>query len=522
MPAAGPKDNPGNLPRRYAALEIWVPGGWAAVFAWDDRSWGGDELQQCTNYLCRGRTQGPEPIDPSTKGEHCAGVANQLAPLRPLSWLEMQTRRAAPLGLHSLCGTLGPCQRVSVGRGSHEAAAGRSTFSPGALHRSAGVLPGGMLSSLLHASTEAGGRVTRSLSFRRGGPTPRSAPGESRRALCSVRGRSCDSLSACKHGSAGPAWLPPTARRRRQASCASTRNHFNSHLPSAAQPGRLGSDEEHWSAPRGDAPAAQAAERQPGTPADRPAEQQQQHGFAQQHDEHDSQHGMEGGHDSDLPPAVQAQQPKDQGAAADDAARAAGAAQVQQQQAPTQEQEQPAQPQTAAEQPGERQAGGLAGTVPSPQAEQPAEQQQQQASGTPSAGQQQQQQQQNQRQQAQQQQQEASDTPSAGQQQQQQQQQQPQLRCAVINNVSTHLDVAAGVAWALQVCTGGAMSCISSCRLLSGHCVHGVPTLAVPGCGCMRQVCCWSRVLHSLPGCSPLAICSALPCCALCRRLAAA
>ncbi|PRW45613.1 rab s geranylgeranyltransferase component A 2 [Chlorella sorokiniana] len=227
--------------------------------------------------------------------------------------------------------------------------------------------------------------------------------------------------------------------------------------------GRLGNDEEHWSVPQPDVLAEQVAQLRPGGLADVPAEQRQP-GAAQHHgadqmdrdvDEYEQQfEGAAAQQGVALPSAGEAPQQDEQPAHTAAAAQAEGDVQQQdqvQQQQQAAEPEQPGEQQQPEQQPPEQQATGPAAGAQAHQEQQPANLQQQDegTDGTVQAQQQAQQaqpppqrQQQQQQQQAQQQQQPR--------QQQAQQQVQPQLRCAVINNVSTHLDVAAGLAWALQ------------------------------------------------------------------------
>ncbi len=111
-------------------------------------------------------------------GVAAISAVHQLAPLRPLSGLENANRSAGALRLHLLHGTPSHSPDILTAPGSHEAAAGGSALSPGALHRAAGGLPGGWVHYDVDVACEASGGSARALCFRRGGPTPRGALGE--------------------------------------------------------------------------------------------------------------------------------------------------------------------------------------------------------------------------------------------------------------------------------------------------------------------------------------------------------
>ncbi|KAI7842453.1 hypothetical protein COHA_004092 [Chlorella ohadii] len=235
--------------------------------------------------------------------------------------------------------------------------------------------------------------------------------------------------------------------------------------------GRLGGDEEHWSAPQPHLLAAQAAEQQAASLAHVPkqsdvapaessaeAEEEQDEADAEQRaalappEQAQQAHAQAAGtaavadlvdkslqQRGDQPQAAAAQQ-QQLASAQDEQA-------VMQQQDQEEEEEEQQQQSAEPEQPAEQQPAGHAPDVQArQQALQQAQQQDvetQQEAVTDDIQQQQQQQQQ-----------QTAATQGAQQEPQQAprpaQQQRRQLRCAVINNVSTHLDVAAGLAWALQ------------------------------------------------------------------------
>lgn len=238
-----------------------------------------------------------------------------------------------------------------------------------------------------------------------------------------------------------------TASRRRQPAIASGAGKALPlpFLQTASQVGRLGGDDEDWTAPRHDELAAQPAEQWAGGSAHEPGGPGRQHWHAGA----EGHTGPAAHHVFELPPHEQAQQAAEEAAGTAAAVALGGDAEQQQEGRAEQHpagQQQPVEPRHAAEQeqqlaaeqqqPAEQQPEDPAAGVPAPQQHESAEQQQ------PAGG-----------------------TDAADEQQPEQQQQQPELpplKCAVINNVSTHLDVAAGLAWALQV----RHSCVCMAALL--------------------------------------------------------